>query len=54
MGEDTYGLGRIAMLPAAVTRIQTDVKSAKIVMKMTAARLELDEVMMQCMVFVGM
>ena len=47
MDEDTYCLGRIALLPEAGTPIQTDVKSAKMVMNMTAAWLKL-MVMLQC------
>ncbi len=41
MGEDTYALGRIALLPAA-GKIQIDVKVAKIVRNMTAPLLKLD------------
>lgn len=47
MDEDTYALGRIALLPEAGTPIQTDVKSAKMVMNMTAAWLKLMAVL-QC------
>lgn len=53
MDEDTYAPARSALLPEAGTPIQTDVKSARIVMNMTASRLKLDEVL-QCMVFVRM
>lgn len=52
MGEGTYAVGRIALLPEAGAQIQADVKSAKIVMSVTAARLKLDEVL-QCILFVG-
>ena len=45
-------LGRIALLPAAGTPIQTDAKKAKLVTNITDARLRLDEVQ-QCMVSRG-
>lgn len=51
--ETQSALGRIALLPEAGTPIQTDVKSAKMVMNMTAAWLKLNEGL-QCMVFVGL